>query len=98
MGIVCVWEFSKNESVNVNTVLHKIQKYGAHENVDAVKCVEVVEMKYPNVHDDFFVPFLRHRAFILQNKDEKNQILTTNVWLNLVSGRSRARRLRRTRP
>lgn len=35
------------------------------------------------------VPFLRRRPFILQNKDEKNQILTTNVWLNLVSGRSR---------
>lgn len=42
----------------------------------------------------FFVPFLRHPSFVLQNKDEKNQILTTNVWLNLVSFRSQAWRLR----
>ncbi|GBP77224.1 hypothetical protein EVAR_56960_1 [Eumeta japonica] len=38
-------------------------------------------------------------AFALPNKDEKNQILTTNVWLNLVSvGRAAPRRRPRRSP
>lgn len=53
-----------------------------------------INQRIPSDFHYVFVPFLRRRAFIYQNKDEKNQILTTNVWLNLVSGRSRAWRLR----